>query len=159
VTQQQRQKMIAGVALVVLGLALYYLENLGNSLIFFLVGGGFLVAYFYRREFGMLIPGCIILSLGLGSVGSSAFPDFTKGMALGLGFVAITVVALFYEKRFVWWPLIPGGVLFLLNLPRGRELVHTVLDNWQLGLVVVGVMIFISAFVKPGSRSGGGPGS
>ena len=156
-TQQQRQKMIAGIALVILGLALYYLEDLGHSLVFFLVGGGFLVVYFYRRDFGMLVPGCIILSLGLGGVGSSAFPDFTKGMALGLGFMAITVVALFYEKRLVWWPLIPGGVLFLLNLPRGRELVRKILDNWQLGLVVVGLIIFISAFVKPGSRAGDGP--
>ena len=157
--QQQRQQAIAGIALVILGLALFYLENLGHALIFFIIGGGFLIVYFYRRDFGLLIPGCIILSLGLGGVVSSAFPDFTKGMALGLGFIAITVVALVYEKRFVWWPLIPGGVLLLLNLPRGRELVQTVLDNWQLGLVVVGVIIFIGAFVRPGARSGKGTGT
>jgi hypothetical protein len=159
VTQQQRQRAIAGFALVVLGLALYYLENLGHSLVLFLVGGGFLVFYFYRREFGLLIPGCIILSLGLGSIGSFAFPDFTQGLALGLGFMAITVVALIYERRFVWWPLIPGAVLVLLNLPRGRELVRTVLDNWQLGLVVVGVIVLVSAFVRPGKRTSGGPGA
>jgi hypothetical protein len=157
-TQQQRQQAIAGVALVILGLALYYLEVLGHSLVLFLVGGGFLVVYLYRREFGLLIPACIILSLGLGNVLSSAIPDVTKGLTLGLGFVAITVIALIYEKRFVWWPLIPGGVLVLLNLPRGRELVSAVLDNWQLGLVVVGIIVLITAFVRPRSRSLGGPG-
>lgn len=156
-TQPQRQQAIAGGALIVLGLALFYLENLGPSLIFFLVGGGFLVFYLYRRDLGLLIPGCIILSLGVGNVTSSAFPDLTKGLALGLGFIAITVVALIYEKRFVWWPLIPGGVLLLLNLPRGRELVRTVLDHWQLGLVVVGIIVLVTAFVRPGSRSSRGP--
>ena len=157
-TQNQRQQAIAGVALVVLGLALYYLEDLGNSLVFFLVGGGFLVFYFYRKEFGLLIPGCIILGLGVGSAGHALFDDFNAALGLGIGFLAITVIALIYERRFVWWPLIPGSVLVLLNLPRGKQLIRVIRDHWQLGLVGVGILVLIGAFVRPGSRKASGSG-
>lgn len=155
-TQQQRQQAIAGLALVVLGLGLFYLQDLGYSVVFFLVGGGFLVAYFYRRETGFLIPGCIIFSLGMANVGRSLFDDFSRIGALGVGFVAITVITLAYERRFIWWPLIPGGVLVLLGLPRSREIAALIMDHWQLALVVIGALIFIGAFIRPASRSGSG---
>ena len=154
--QQRRQQAIAGMAMVILGLGLFYLEDLGHSVVFFLVGGGFLVAYFYRREPGFLVPGCIILSLGAANLGQSLVKDFSKLLALGLGFVAITVITLLYERRFVWWPLLPGGTMVLLGLPRSRQITRLILDNWQLVLVAIGVAIFIGAFVRPVSRPGGG---
>jgi len=154
-TAPQRQQAIAGIALVILGLGLFYMEGLGNSVVFFLVGGGFLVAYFYRRESGFLIPGCIILSLGVANLGQSFKSDLSRMLVLGLGFVAITVVTLLYERRFSWWPLIPGGTLVLLGLPRSREITRVILDNWQLVLVAAGVLVFVGSFIRPRSRPGG----
>jgi hypothetical protein len=151
-TQKQRQQAIAGIAMILLGLGLFYMQDLGNSVVFFLVGGGFLVGYLYRRESGFLIPACIILSLGVANLGRWIDHDISRMLVLGLGFVSFTVVTLVYERRFTWWPLIPGGSLVLLGLPRSRELTSVVLDNWQLLLVAAGVLVFIGAFFRPGSR-------
>jgi hypothetical protein len=156
-TQGRQQQAIAGIALVVLGLALFYLESLGPALVFFLVGGGFLVLYLYQRNFALLIPACIVLSLGLGSLGSSVVPGLTSSLALGFGFLAITLIALLYERRFVWWPLIPGAVLVLLHLPPSQKLLSTIANNWQLGLVVLGLLLVVGAFFRPRSPSAGGP--
>ena len=117
-------------------------ENRRRAIRWFLVGGGFLVFYFYRRDFGLLIPGCIILSLGLGTVGNSVFPDLTQGLALGIGFVAITVVALIYEKRFVWWPLIPGGFMLFIALFDDTDVAEWFFRRgWPLA--IVGALLLI----------------
>jgi hypothetical protein len=158
VTQEGRQQAIAGVALIALGLALYFLRDLGYSLAFFLVGGGFLVAYFYRKEFAFLVPGCIILGLGLGSLGADSLLSFDASMPfwLGCGFIAITAIALLYQRVFTWWPLIPGAILILLGLPDAQRIMQQIFDNWQLILVAIGVLIVIRAFARPKRPTGTG---
>ena len=104
-TQPQRQQIFAGLAMIVLGLGLYalkYFDQIGRSAIFFLVGGALLTAYFYRREFGFLIPGCLLLGLAGASFGRrSLFADGQSTLlGLGFGFVGIAVIGLIYERSF-----------------------------------------------------------
>lgn len=144
---QKRQQLYSGTALIVLGLTLYFLrsfDGLGRSAIFLLVGGAFLAAYFYRREFGLLVPACLTSGLGVGMLGEGAFLDGynSKLVGLGLGFVAITLIALLYQRRFHAWPLIPGVVLFLLGVPDAFDYALT---NWPLILVALGVLILVRA--------------
>lgn len=149
-----RHRLASGLALIVLGLTLYWLnrvEGIGHAAILFLIGGIFLAAYFYRREYGFLIPGCILLGLGLASVGRDSFFDFGNATLLGLaaGFLGIFVIGLLYERRASWWPLVPGGVLALVAIGETRKVFRFLLVNWPLVLVFFGVMILLSALGKP----------
>jgi len=153
VTPRQKQQAIAGLALIVLGLALYYLEALGPRAIFVLVGGVFLVAYLWRREFGFLVPGCILLGVGAGSLGQRApGVELSSGLALGLGFVAITVVGLAYERRLRWWPLVPGAALILVGLGVAPELLDAFRRHWPLALVAAGALVLAGALFGKGAR-------
>ena len=82
--------------------------------------GAFMAAYLAKKEYGFLIPACILLGLGAGSIGANSFFDFgdSRQLGLGFGFVAIFLIALLYERKSHWWPLIPGAALILLGLDR-----------------------------------------
>ena len=154
--QQKRQQIYFGTALIVLGIALYFLrsfEGLGRSAIFFLVGGAFLAGYFYRREFGLLIPACLICGIGVGMLGENAFFEGYHAtlIGLGIGFVAITLIALIYQRRFHAWPLIPGVVLILVGIPDTSRLLHYALTNWPLLLIALGVLILVRAISGRGA--------
>ena len=148
---QKKRQVFTGLTLVVLGLVLYLLEyvgDVGRSATFFLIGGAFLAAYFYQRQFGFLIPGCLLLGLG-----GSLFLEMPQKVGLGVGFVAITVVALAYQRRFHWWPLIPGGVLILVGLER-LDYVKRLFENWPLILVIVGVLVLLGALGRRETTTG-----
>jgi hypothetical protein len=156
-TQEKRQRLIAGFAVIGMGLALWVLqryEAIGPSAFFFLIGGAFMAAYLARKEYGFLIPACILLGLGAGSIGAGSFFGFGDAtwLGLGFGFVAIFLIALLYERKSHWWPLIPGAALILLGLDRTREVFAFLYENWPLALVLVGVLILLGAFGKPKPR-------
>src|SRR3970040_2162542 len=106
----------AGAVLIVVGLILLasqFVKGFADHIWTLLIGGLFVAGYFYRRAYGLLIPGCILLGIGLGNLGEGSilqFGDFDS-IALGLGFLAIFVIDTLYRGRSHWWPLIPGGVL------------------------------------------------
>lgn len=153
---QKRQQIYFGTSLIVLGLALYLLssfEGFGRSTIFFLVGAGFLGAYFYRREFGLLIPGCLICGMGVAILGTESFlSDYNATfVGLGGGFVAITLVALANQRQFHAWPLIPGVGLILLGIPDSGRVLQSLLTSWPLLLVGLGILILIGALRNRGT--------
>ena len=47
-------------------------------------------------------------------------------------------------------PLIPGGVLLVMAIPRTENVFEYVWSHWQLILVVIGVLILVGAFAKRG---------
>ncbi len=155
---ERRQRLIAGGALIVFGLVLWGLQRfdaIGHAAFFLLAGGAFLAAYFAKREYGFLIPGCILLGLGAAAVGSDSFLKFGNALFLGLGFgfLAIFLIALLYERRTDWWPLIPGGVLILLGVGHFDQMVRFIFRNWPLALVIAGVLVMIGAFGRRSPRS------
>jgi hypothetical protein len=146
-----RQRLIAGGTLIAFGLVLWGLQRfdaIGHSAFFLLAGGAFLAAYFAKSQYGFLIPGCILLGIGAGSIGADSFLDFGTPSLLGLGFgfLAIFLIALLYERRTDWWPLIPGLVLVLLGAGQFDEMVRFMRRNWPLALVLAGVLVMIGAF-------------
>jgi hypothetical protein len=133
-----------GIFLILLGGAFFLLERsqgLNMAAIFFIVGGGFFAAYLYRKEYGYLVPGGILLGLGTGMFVQHTRYDVGNPIlwGLGLGFITIYIVSLIHQRRNIWWPLIPGGILVLLGLPRVRGIVQYIFDNWPLILVIVGL--------------------
>jgi hypothetical protein len=149
--EERQRRFAAGIALIVIGAVLFFLERsrgIDAAAVFLIVGSAFFAAYLYRREYGYLVPAGILLGLGTGTIlGQTryAFGDATL-FGLGLGFIAIYVMSLVYERKNRWWPLIPGGVLMVLNFPRAREAVEFIFDNWPLLLVIAGALIIVGAF-------------
>ncbi len=141
-------QVAAGLALIVLGGALLALERLDgaeDSLFLILIGGVFAAGYFYKRAYGLLIPGGILIGLGSGL----AFDDLYSGsfanadsaaFGLGVGFLLIYVVSLLYERANRWWPLIPGGVLVIAGFPNW-EWADQVLDYWPVAVMAVGLVL------------------
>ena len=158
-SDRQKRRVTAGIVLVVVGLALFVFErfeDIGHGAVLSLVGAAFLVAYFLRRNYGLLVPGGILTGLGLGELGErtlSSFSDDPTLLGLGLGFLAIYGIALAFERRSHFWPLIPGIVLVLLALPGTDELLDLLFDNWPLLLAAIGVVLLLSGL--RGRRSAG----
>jgi hypothetical protein len=143
--------------LIVLGLGLFAMQfvgTLGEAMILFIIGAAFVAGYFYRHAYGLLIPGCILLGIALGSVGekSLGIGEFSA-IGLGIGFVAIYVIDLIYRGATHWWPLIPGLVLIATGAVQAFPNLERVFAvGWPLILVLVGLIILAGAFGLTGRK-------
>ncbi len=156
---QNRGRMIAGAVLILLGVAFFAMQffgGLGASAILFVVGLIFLVAYFYTRTYGFLIPGCILAGLALGQVaarGGLFAVNGLSGIGLGIGFLAIFVIDWLYTRNMRWWPLIPGGIITLGGIASANEKLQELLSKgWPLILVAIGLVILAGAFGLTGRK-------
>ncbi len=153
---RNRRALVIGLILIVLGVGLLAMQlmqpGFGQPLILFLIGAAFLVGYFIRRSYGLLIPGCILVGLALGSLGVQIFGQFgdLTVIGLGIGFVAIYVIDLLYRRVTHWWPLIPGGILIVVGLAQALEENPNFAVLWEKGwpliLVLVGLLLLAGAF-------------
>jgi len=153
--KSRRSGIASGVTLIVVGLLLFWLDRvdlIGQETVFFVVGSVFLGAYLYGKNYGLLIPGCLLLGLGLGrSIGKADFVEHGVMVGLGVGFIAIYLIALLYERQSHWWPLIPGAVLLINAFSTFQSLMDFLFDNWPLALVVIGIIILLSTLRRGGS--------
>lgn len=148
-------QVAAGLALVVLGGALLALERLDGSpdhLFLILVGGVFAAGYFYKKAFGLLIPGGILIGLGSGlaydDLYSRSFVDGeSAAFGLGVGFLLIYLVSLLYERVNRWWPLIPGGVLVIAGFPEW-DWADEILDFWPVAVMAVGLFLLVRGVLR-----------
>lgn len=143
--------IVAGVVLILLGMAFFaqqLIGGLGDSALLFLIAGAFVAGYFYKQAYGLLIPGCILVGLALGSIGEDTvfgIGDFSA-VGLGLGFVAIYLIDLAYSGATHWWPLIPGGILVASGIAESSVTVQRLFAvGWPLVLVFVGLLILAGA--------------
>lgn len=147
-------QVAAGLVLILLGAALLVLERLDSSpdhLFLILVGGVFAAGYFYRRSYGFLVPGGILVGFGsvlaLGDL-YEPFADAERvALGIGLGFFLIYIVSLLYERRNRWWPLIPGSVLVLAGFPDW-EWTDQVFDYWPVGVMAVGAFLLFRSVMS-----------
>lgn len=142
----------AGLVLVLLGvvlLASQLIPGFGDEAWSFVIGGLFVAGYFYRKAYGLLIPGCILLGIGLGSLGEASGLDLADfdSVGLGLGFVAIFVIDYLYRGHSSWWPLVPGAVLVVTGLAAENQAVSDALTaGWPVILILIGIIILAGAF-------------
>ena len=172
--EQNRRQLTISAVLIVLGVGLFalqFLEGFSDAVILFLIGGVFVAGYLYSRAYGLLIPGCILLGLGLGVVGEGSFDveigagaevtmsfgdDTFVLLGLGVGFVAIYVIPLVCQGRSHWWPLIPWLILILVGLAVGNETFERLFEvGWPLVLVFIGLLILAGAFGLTGRKRAG----
>jgi hypothetical protein len=161
--RNKRAGWVGGLVLILLGVVFlveqFFPGALGGWT--FLLGLGliFLVAYFLGQQYGFLIPGSILTSLGIGvalienGVISAASEDGVMVTLLGLGFLAIWLVDLLVSRArpMGWWPIIPGGILTLVGialLSENEAWLDSVGQWWPIVFIIVGVWILLERIIR-----------
>ncbi len=152
------------VSTVSFALAYIYISGRGLLLdyIFFvaLAIGSVLLAWgLMRRKFALIIPGVLISTIGAGVYFGWSNPDSPGGLQktgvrlvwFALGWILIMVISRFIDKRFIWWPLIPGGMLLMvgsgLYIGGNPENALGFLGNTgSIGLILIGIYLIFLKF-------------
>ncbi len=112
-----------------------------------------------KRSLGLIIPGVLTGTIGAGVYygwGGTAVPGGLQktGIMLvwfSLGWILITVFSRVIKKKFIWWPLIPGGILLTtgagLYIGGNPENALGFLGNTgSVGLILIGIYLILLKF-------------
>ncbi|NKB88355.1 MAG: hypothetical protein GKS06_09055 [Acidobacteria bacterium] len=143
----RKSPVVAGLLLIVAGLSMFFLRDVVETrvLMFLLIGTAFIAAFFYEREYGFLVPGGIMVGLGLGLVAENymSLPfENPTATGLGAGFLLIWALDTMVTRTGGWWPLVPGGILVIVGSGFMVDGVRWVFrDGWPLVLVALGILL------------------
>lgn len=147
-----------GIVMIALGLALFFLvraQGVSGGVTLALIGSGFMVAHALTGEYGYLVPGGIMVGLGMGIAwppGWGGFHGSTPLVGLGLGLILIHLAGRRGEGGS--WSLVPGTILVLVGLLTGIGDVVTFLSLWwPLAVVAAGVWVILSGQRRGGRRT------
>lgn len=119
----------------------------------------FLAWGLFTRKIALIIPGALLATIGTGVYVAWSEASSTGGLKdtgimlvwFALGWILVTILSRVIEKRFLWWPLIPGGVLLTVGtgLYIGGDPENTLgfLGNTgSIGLILLGVYLILLKF-------------
>lgn len=120
------------------------------------LGISFLLWGIFTSLFGLIIPGCLLIGIGPGiyiAWGNLGQPNglTQTGIMLvwfALGWGLITIFSRLLNENFIWWPLIPGGILAVVGCglyiggnPSGAA---TFISNTTAaGLIILGLYLLL----------------
>ena len=153
-----------GLAIVGIGLTLLFLRILAptGALPLLFLGGVFTAISFGRNLRGFLVPGGILLGLGVGVIAAAILSNLSGALGgaavvggLGAGFWSIHLIERMrnpYGSGFAW-ARIPGTILlgvaaflaFLGSISVGFQVLGLLLSWWPLLLIVGGLWIFFAS--------------
>ena len=171
-THRQHHDLNAGMVgaiLIVVGLfsllAIYWPSEIIGLLVLPAIGVMFLVWAYLRRSSPLLVPGCILTGLGLGTLLQQTWLDALSGQArggivmlgLGLGFLSIMPLVLLMDGHTHWWPAVPGAILLAVSLgllagPGGVAFLQALNVLWPIALIVVGAYLLWLVYMRRGDR-------
>lgn len=134
--------------------------------IFFLsasIGLVFLLWGSFTGKLGLIIPGALLIATGAGVYYGWSNPEQPGGLQktgimlvwFALGWLLITVFSRVMNKRFIWWPLIPGGILLTVGSGlyiggNPQNALGFLGNTGSIGLILVGAyLIFLKFGMKP----------
>jgi hypothetical protein len=161
-TTANRNRLTAGAVLIVVGLLAFVLQFVQSDILGLLflpaLGLIFLTWGAVSRNIGPLIPGGILFGIGLGAFIVNRIPgqvsDESEGgiflLSFALGWALITILYLLVSGKFVFWPLIPGGIRILALIgaallagSAGLEVLTWIGRGWPLILIVLGLYLLL----------------
>lgn len=115
-----------------------------------------------KKKLALIIPGLIVITSGAGVYFGWSAPESPGGLQktgvmlvwFALGWVLITVVSRIIDKRFIWWPLIPGGILMTVGSGlyiggNPENALGFIGNTGSIGLILIGVyLIFLKIGMK-----------
>lgn len=150
-------------AVAVLALLNRYLPFRSEQLILPLLGAGFTIWAVLARVPGLLIPGGVLLGIGLGTLAQRFYglgAGTGSGQALFLfclagGFLLITLLFLACFRQRVLWPLWPASFIALAAAMRlmgsaWQDYLWRILPYWPFALLVIAIWLLAW---PPGTRS------
>lgn len=123
------------------------------------LGAVFLLWGYRRKLIGLIITGCLIITIGAGIYMGWHRTTNPQGLIetgtmlvwFSLGWFLVTVISRIVFRKFIWWPLIPGGVLAMtgwglyIGGNPGNE-VDFVGNTGSIGLIIFGVYLLLMRF-------------
>lgn len=144
----------AGLALIVMGLFVFLMQMLGDrvdiegGMVLFTIASCFLFFAFWKRIYGLLIPGAILAGIGMGV----PFADLTDGVSvlwgLALGFLSILALGRSMFGVHTSWPIFPAIPLFAV----GVLVLASNLPGFLAGGLIILPMLLIAAGLFLGFR-------
>jgi hypothetical protein len=123
------------------------------------IGVSFLVWGGFTRKLGLFIPGLLIVTIGAGiyigwkgqSIQNGLQETGTMLVWFALGWILITVFSRIFTKKFVWWPLIPGGVLTMVGSGlyiggNPSNVLGFIRNTGSIGLILFGIYLILLKF-------------
>jgi hypothetical protein len=120
------------------------------------LGLGFLVWGLVTGLLGLIIPGALIISMGPGTAAAWTRPELHNALArtgamlvcYALGWILITLLSRRVTHRFIWWPLIPGGVMAMVGwglyiAGNPGNAVAFIGNTGSIGLILFGVYLLL----------------
>lgn len=152
-----RDRMTTGMVLIALGVLFFAAQAIDLSNLFLpVLALVFIAAGVAQRKAGPLVPGGILLGLGVGIfLSDTAFQTLAEpgdgGLivaCLGGGFMLITVLSALFTPEVQWWGLIPGTILAVIGgalLAGGAALdVLALLGKvWPVFLIIGGAAMLV----------------
>lgn len=120
------------------------------------LGIAFLIWGTLTRLFGLIIPGSILIGVGPGIYMAWGDLGRPNGLAqtgimlvwFSLGWALITIFSRVIHEGFVWWPLIPGGILAMVGCglyiggnPSGAA--SFISNTGAIGLIIFGIYLML----------------
>jgi len=158
----RRGRLVAGgVLLAVAGAALaapYLPPGLAGRAFLPFLGVAFIVWSALSRKCGLLVPGGVLLGVGIGAWLQASFGPAAFLFSLAGGFLSISLlsVLIFGPQRKFWWTIFPAGGLVFSGLvvaggPEMRAMLRSLQAYWPYLLIVVALALIGSALRGPKS--------
>jgi hypothetical protein len=120
------------------------------------MGAAFLSWGSVRKIIGLIIPGALLVSIGSGIYYAWANVTKPNGLAqtgvmlvwFALGWILIIVFSRVITEKFIWWPLIPGGIFAVVgwSLYLGGDptnAVNFIGNSSSVGLIIFGLYLLL----------------
>lgn len=120
------------------------------------IGVVFLLWGMQKKLIGLIIPGLLVSTIGAGiyiawnnSVDANGLQQTgTMLVWFAMGWILITVLSKIFSRVFIWWPLIPGGVLAMVGLGlyiggNPDNALGFVQNTGSIGLILFGVYLIL----------------
>ena len=120
------------------------------------IGIALLVSGLHWKLFGLIIPGCLMIGISPGLYFAWGNSKVESGLVntgiflvcFALGWGLITVFSKVQTQNFLWWPLIPGGILAMVGwgLYIGgspANAVGFIGNTGSIGLIIFGIYILL----------------
>ncbi|HNR01146.1 MAG TPA: hypothetical protein PKK59_01275 [Anaerolineaceae bacterium] len=112
-----------------------------------------------RKKISLIIPGAIIATTGAGVYFGWSNPESPGGLQktgvmlvwFAFGWLLITVISRIIDKRFTWWPLIPGGILLMVGSGlyiggNPQNALGFLGNTGSIGMILIGVYLLFLKF-------------